>query len=152
VPLSRPEESECLRFEFAGRNAAGADGFACHDIGVILGRANKAACAGGSGSRSGASAARTAARDDPRFLYNFAVPEIRSTNPPNVDNPTGHSASFSYDGETIIFGHKRAAAPRRAARRTASRSRTCGGPLCGTSHRSDAGAPTGGRPHEAGRR
>ena len=107
VPVSRPEESEFLRFEFAGQGAAGATGFACHDTGVILGRANKAACAGGLGfavwSLGGADGG---SRDNPRFLYNQAVPEIRSTNPPNVDNATGHSASFSWDGETIIFGHE----------------------------------------------
>jgi hypothetical protein len=33
------------------------------------------------------------------------VPEI-AAGAPNVDNPTGHSAAFSYDGETIIFGHE----------------------------------------------
>ena len=27
-------------------------------------------------------------------------------NPPNVDNATGHSAAFSWDGETISFGHE----------------------------------------------
>jgi hypothetical protein len=107
VPLSRPEESENLRFEFAGKGAAGADGFACHDTGVILGRANKVACAGGVGFAVWSIGGKDGgSRDNPRFLYNYAVPEIRDENPPNVDNPTGHSAAFSYDGETIIFGHE----------------------------------------------
>jgi hypothetical protein len=107
VPLSRPEESEFLRFEFAGSNQADAFQFRCHDTGVILGRANKVACAGGIGfavwSIGGADGG---SRDNPRFLYNQVVPEIRDENPPNFDNPTGHSAAFSYDGETIIFGHE----------------------------------------------
>jgi LVIVD repeat len=107
VPLSRPNESEFLKTELAGRTAAQADGFACHDTGVILGRANKVACAGGVGfavwSIGGADGG---SRDNPRFLYNQAVTEIRDENPPNFDNPTGHSAAFSYDGETIIFGHE----------------------------------------------
>jgi hypothetical protein len=109
VPLSRPEESEFLRFEFAGRNQADAFQFRCHDTGVILGRANKAVCAGGIGfavwSLGGTDGG---SRDNPRFLYNFEVPEIadRPPHPDNVDNPTGHSASFSWDGETIIFGHE----------------------------------------------
>jgi LVIVD repeat len=49
VPLSRPEASEFLHFEFADRATGAANNFACHDTGVILGRANKAACAGGVG-------------------------------------------------------------------------------------------------------
>jgi hypothetical protein len=107
VPLSRPEESEALRFEFAGRDAADADGFACHDTGVILGRANKVACAGGVGFAVWSIGGKDGgSRDNPRFLYNHAVHEIRDENPPNFDNPTGHSAAFSYDGETIIFGHE----------------------------------------------
>jgi hypothetical protein len=106
VPLSRPEESEALRFEFADTATGAENNFACHDTGVILGRAMKAACAGGVGyavwslgGKDGGSV------DNPRFLYNRVVPEIAAA-PPNVNNPTGHSAAFSYDGETIIFGHE----------------------------------------------
>ena len=33
------------------------------------------------------------------------MPEI-AAGPPNVNSATGHSAAFSYDGETIIFGHE----------------------------------------------
>jgi hypothetical protein len=105
VPLSRPEESEFLRFEFAGRNQAEALPFRCHDTGVILGRANKAACAGGQGFAVWSLGGKDGgSRDNPRFLYNHVVPEI--VGPPNADGPTGHSAAFSYDGETIIFGHE----------------------------------------------
>jgi hypothetical protein len=106
VPLSRPEESELLRSEFAGRNQADAFQFRCHDTAVILGRANKAACAGGIGyavwSLGGADGG---SRDNPRFLYNRVVPEI-AAGAPNVDGPTGHSAAFSWDGKTLIFGHE----------------------------------------------
>jgi hypothetical protein len=106
VPLSRPEESEFLRFEFAGSNQADAFQFRCHDTGVILGRANKVACAGGIGFAVWSIGGRDGgSRDNPRFLYNRVVPEI-AAGPPNVDGPTGHSAAFSYDGETIIFGHE----------------------------------------------
>jgi hypothetical protein len=107
VPLSRPEESEFLRFEFADRETGAANNFACHDTGVILGRANKMACAGGVGFAVWSLGGKDGgSRDNPRFLYSQVVPEIRSQNPPNVDNATGHSAAFSYDGETIIFGHE----------------------------------------------
>jgi hypothetical protein len=106
VPLSRPEESEALRFEFADRAAGAANNFACHDTGVILGRANKVACAGGVGFAVWSIGGKDGgSRDNPRFLYNHVVPEI-AAGAPNVDNPTGHSAAFSYDGETIIFGHE----------------------------------------------
>jgi hypothetical protein len=107
VPLSRPDESEFMRFEFAGKGAAGASGYNCHDTAVILGRANKVACAGGLGYAVWSIGGRDGgSRDNPRFLYNFAVPEIRSQNPPNTDFATGHSAAFSWDGETLIFGHE----------------------------------------------
>jgi hypothetical protein len=110
VPLSRPQESELLRLERTTHTApppGEVHGFHCHDTAVILGRANKIACAGGIGftvwSIGGADGG---SRDNPRLLYNREVPEIRDENPPNVDNPTGHSAAFSWDGETIIFGHE----------------------------------------------
>jgi hypothetical protein len=107
VPLSRPEEAEFLHSEFAGRNQADAFQFRCHDTAVILGRANKAACAGGLGYAVWSVGGKDGgSRDNPRFLYNRVVPEIRDQNPPNADDPTGHSASFSYDGETLIFGHE----------------------------------------------
>ena len=109
VPLSRPAESEFLRFEFADRAAGAENNYACHDTGVILGRANKVACAGGVGFAVWSIGGKDGgSRDNPRFLYNYAVPEIadRPPHPDNVDNPTGHSAAFSWDGETIIFGHE----------------------------------------------
>ena len=92
-----------LRFEFAGRNQADALPFRCHDTGVILGRANKASCAGGAGFAVWSLGGKDGgSRANPRFLYNQVVP----VNPPNVDNATGHSAAFSWDGETISFGHE----------------------------------------------
>jgi hypothetical protein len=98
VPLSRPAESEALRFEFAGRNEAGADGFNCHDTAIILGRARKAACAGGLGYAVWSLGGKDGGSlDNPRFLYNRAV---------GHEVTIGHSAAFSWDGETIIFGHE----------------------------------------------
>ena len=106
VPLSRPQESEFLRFEFADRAAGLENNFACHDTGVILGRAMKAACAGGVGYALWSLGGKDGGSlDNPRFLYNRVVPEIAGT-APNVDNPTGHSASFTWDGKTVIFGHE----------------------------------------------
>jgi hypothetical protein len=106
VPLSRPQETEFLRFEYADRETGALNNFACHDTGVILGRAKKAACAGGVGYAVWSLGGKDGGSiDNPRFLYNRVVPEI-AAGPPNVNGPTGHSAAFSFDGETIIFGHE----------------------------------------------
>ncbi len=105
VPLSRPAESEFLRFEYADRETGAANNFACHDTGIILGDVKKAACAGGVGFAVWSLGGRDGGSiDNPRFLYNRVVPEI--VGPPNVNGPTGHSAAFSWDGETLIFGHE----------------------------------------------
>lgn len=63
----------------------------CHDIGVILGDAMMAACAGHHGPQvydlSGS-------LDDPEMLWHVEIPGV---------NP-GHSAVFTWDGEVIVFG------------------------------------------------
>ncbi len=115
VPLSAPERSQLIGFEQAdpkrppGTVIQGQTNpsFACHDTGIILGRAMKAACAGGAGFAVWSIGGKDGGSiDNPRFLYNHALPEI-AFGPPNAnEGPTGHSASFSWDGETIIFGHE----------------------------------------------
>jgi hypothetical protein len=93
VPLAAPAGSSLLRFEPAGRP--------CHDIGVILGRAKLAACAGGNGFTVWSLANSL---EDPEELYSVVVPEVT----------IGHSASFTWDGKVLIFGHEpgRGVAPR----------------------------------------
>ena len=69
----------------------------------------KAACAGGVGYAVWSLGGRDGGSlDNPRFLYSDVVEEIRGPGPgsPNVNNPTGHSAAFSWDGDTLIFGHE----------------------------------------------
>jgi hypothetical protein len=67
----------------------------------------KAACAGGAGFAVWSIGGRDGGTlDDPRFLYNVVVPEIAFGTPNAEEGPTGHSASFSWDGETLIFGHE----------------------------------------------
>jgi hypothetical protein len=62
---------------------------------VILGDVMRAACAGGTGFRlfdlSGPDGL-----EDPEFMHHVDVPGVT----------VGHSAAFSWDGETIIFGHE----------------------------------------------
>jgi hypothetical protein len=96
IPLDDPASAEYVGFEPA------ADLIACHDTGVILGDVLRAACAGGEGfavwsldPREGGS------RIDPKLLY---TKNVKQTEGININ--TGHSAAFSNDGETLIFGHE----------------------------------------------
>jgi hypothetical protein len=63
----------------------------CHDMGVILGDVNKAACAG---HPRGIAVFDISDLDDPVFLYAAEAPTV-----------TGwHSAAFTWDGEIIVGG------------------------------------------------
>ena len=69
----------------------------CHDTGVILGDVNLAACAGGDGfSVWSLDPSDGGSLDDPAILYSQSVAGVS----------VGHSASFSWDGEVLIFGHE----------------------------------------------
>jgi hypothetical protein len=69
----------------------------CHDIGVILGDANRMACAGGEGARIfSLDPADGGALDNPVLMHHFDIPGVT----------IGHSASWSWDGEVLIFGHE----------------------------------------------
>ena len=96
IPLDDPDEASYHHFE------ASADQIACHDTGVILGNVLRAACAGGQGfavwsldRKEGGSLI------DPKLLY---VKNIKMELGKNIN--TGHSAAFSNDGKTLIFGHE----------------------------------------------
>jgi hypothetical protein len=108
VPFGAAESSRLIGFEEADPyRPPNTAIFACHDTGIILGDEMKAACAGGAGLAVWSiGGKRGGTLDDPRFLYNVVIPEI-AFGPPNAnEGPTGHSAAFSWDGETIIFGHE----------------------------------------------
>ncbi|HEX6238010.1 MAG TPA: PA domain-containing protein, partial [Acidimicrobiales bacterium] len=69
----------------------------CHDTGVILGDAMLAGCAGGNGfSVWSLDPADGGSLEDPAILYSRSVPGVS----------IGHSASFSWDGEILVFGHE----------------------------------------------
>ncbi|MQB01369.1 MAG: hypothetical protein GEU78_13935 [Actinobacteria bacterium] len=85
IPLSAPQDAAFLRFEPAGRS--------CHDTGVILGDAMLAACAGGDGWTLWDISANL---EDPVQLHSQTVPGVT----------IGHSAAFSFDGQTLVFGHE----------------------------------------------
>jgi hypothetical protein len=89
VPLDDPAEARLIRTEPAGRS--------CHDVGVILGDAMLAACAGGNGFTVWSlAAADGGSLEDPAQIHSQAVPGVT----------IGHTAAFSFDGETLIFGHE----------------------------------------------
>jgi len=94
VPLDDPSSASFIRF------APAAEFVHCHDAGVILGDAMMAACAGGEGFTVWD--LDPANLDDPQVKYSKDVneePEISGVS-------IGHSASFSWDGEVLIFGHE----------------------------------------------
>jgi hypothetical protein len=89
VPLSDPGSAAVLNTVSSGQ--------ACHDIGVILGDAMRLACAGGSGVRIfSLDPADGAAIDNPVLLHTVDIAGVT----------VGHSASWSWDGEILIFGHE----------------------------------------------
>jgi hypothetical protein len=89
VPLANPAGAAFLRREPSMHT--------CHDIGVILGDVMKAACAGGTGFRVfSLGGAEGGSLTDPLLLDHVDVPGVT----------VGHSASWSWDGEVIIFGHE----------------------------------------------
>jgi hypothetical protein len=89
VPLDDPGSASLIRNEPSMHT--------CHDIGIILGKAMRAACAGGTGFRVfslGGPAGGTL--EDPELLYHVDEPGVT----------IGHSASWTWDGKVIIFGHE----------------------------------------------
>jgi len=100
IPLDAPGKPVYHGLTLAGENAEDANGIACHDTGIILGSAMKAACAGGQGfavwSIGGEDGGSFTA---PKFLYSK---RLNASNGVTI----GHSAAFSWDGDTLIFGHE----------------------------------------------
>lgn len=69
----------------------------CHDNGVILGGVLKVACAGGNGlSAWTLDPAKGGSLEDPKLLYSRAFAGVS----------IGHSASFTWDGKVLVFGHE----------------------------------------------
>ena len=89
VPLDDPEDASVINRVDSMHT--------CHDIGVILGKVRKAACAGGEGVRVfGLGGKSGGSLDDPELLFHVELPGVT----------IGHSAAWSWDGEVIIFGHE----------------------------------------------
>jgi len=97
VPLDDPSTASYLRFVPTGHPDTPPEQLhPCHDIGVILGDALKAACAGGSGpSVWSLDPADGGSLENPMFLYHR-----------DLGTSVGHSAAWTWDGEVLIFGHE----------------------------------------------
>ena len=98
VPLDAPEDAFRLRFESTGM--PGEDDpemlHPCHDTSVILGTVDLVACAGGSGPTVWSTKRRDGgSKENPALLYHK-----------DLGTTIGHSTSFSWDGEVMIFGHE----------------------------------------------
>ncbi|HYI19378.1 MAG TPA: hypothetical protein VD836_11750 [Solirubrobacteraceae bacterium] len=96
IPVDDPEAASYHHFDPSGT------GIACHDTGVILGDVLKAACAGGQGFALWSMAEEDGGSlIDPALLYTRNMKVVDG-----ININTGHSAAFSNDGETLIFGHE----------------------------------------------
>lgn len=89
VPLSNPASASLVGLAPTGRT--------CHDTAVILGDAMLAVCAGGNGfTVMSLGGSRGGTLTSPQQLYTKTVPGVT----------IGHAASFSWDGEVLLFGHE----------------------------------------------
>jgi hypothetical protein len=89
IPLNDPGDAALIRNEPSDHT--------CHDIGVILGDAMKAACAGGMGVRVFSLGGKNGGSlEDPLLLYHVEEPGVT----------IGHSAAWTWDGKVLIFGHE----------------------------------------------
>ncbi|MBA3289932.1 MAG: hypothetical protein H0U17_00380 [Actinobacteria bacterium] len=93
IPLDNPGNSEWLRREQSGRS--------CHDTGVFLGDVMRAVCAGG----DGLTVWRMNQKPKDEHEVNLVNPHTEYTIPLK-DVTVGHSASFTWDGKRIVYGHE----------------------------------------------
>ncbi|HEV2060184.1 MAG TPA: hypothetical protein VGR11_12575 [Solirubrobacteraceae bacterium] len=102
VPLADPAAASLLRREpLAGPATAVRTG--CHDVGVILGAVNKAACASADTINVfdiGANETPGGSLEDPQLLFTISEPGVGQAG----TNGRWHSAAFTWDGEVIVAG------------------------------------------------
>jgi hypothetical protein len=91
IPLYDPEDAEVIGSVDLGELDDGTPMEACHDFGVILGKVDRAACAG---HPMGIAVFDIDDLEEPEFEYAATAPTVHGW----------HSAAFSWDGETLIGG------------------------------------------------
>ena len=91
IPLANPAGATILGTFDPGRS--------CHDVAVFLGGTDpRAACAGGNGfSMMSLGGRRGGSLTKPVLLYSRSIQPYVTI---------GHAASFSWDGEVLVFGHE----------------------------------------------
>ena len=109
VPLDDPEEAEVIGSFDLGENPNGEPMDGCHDVGVILGRVDRAACAG---HPMGLAVFDVSDLDDPEFLYSVEVENAGLGN-------TVHGLALGRVHMGRPPGHRRLGAGRRHAARAA---------------------------------
>ena len=93
VPLGAPQDAAIIRTERLRQGAR-----RCHDIGVILGNENLAACASDADANVfSIGAPRGGSLEDPEFLYSIDEKGVGV-------GGNWHSAAFTWDGEVVILG------------------------------------------------
>jgi hypothetical protein len=90
VPLSDPASASVIGFFRLGQMPDGRLINTCHDVGVILGSVNRAACAG----NPGVPVFDISNPANPVFLYATTAPTVTSF----------HSAAFTWDGSILVTG------------------------------------------------
>ncbi len=102
VPIANPAGANLLRREpLAGPLTDVRTG--CHDLGLILGTVNLAACASADAINVfdiGANAMPGGSLADPEFLYVISEPGVGQAG----TNGRWHSATFTFDGKVIVAG------------------------------------------------
>lgn len=104
VPLRNPAAGRLLRVEPLDGPFTPGVAVGCHDMGVIQGRVNMAACASADGANVfdiGANSNPGGSLEDPEFLYSIREPGVGDL---TQGSGRWHSASFTWDGEVIILG------------------------------------------------
>jgi hypothetical protein len=102
VPLDDPAGAELIRREpLAGPQTDVRTG--CHDVGVIRGSVNKAACASADTINVwdiGANETAGGSLEDPELLFTITEPGVGQAG----TNGRWHSATFTWDGEVLVAG------------------------------------------------
>jgi hypothetical protein len=104
VPLGAPAAASLLRTEPLVGGSLGSNN-GCHDMGVILGDVNLAACASGHAANVfdiGDNELPGGTLEDPQFLYTIEEAD-GAGNKVGIGGPW-HSATFNYDGEILVLG------------------------------------------------
>ncbi|MFG1702625.1 LVIVD repeat-containing protein [Nonomuraea sp. M3C6] len=104
VPLANPAGARLLRREPLDGPFTPGVATGCHDMGVIQGSANLAACASADGANVfdiGDNAWPGGSLEDPNFLYTIREPGVGDL---TQGSGRWHSAAFTWDGKVIVLG------------------------------------------------